>query len=86
MVVAKVELLPVRYFQMIIDDKKRDRKSAKSHEARLKDENDRQRQKMIIKDDEIKDLRQKCLKLELEVKEKNQRESEVQLSIYYLEF
>lgn len=62
--------------QTIIDDKKRDRKSAKTQEARLKDENDRQRQKMVIKDDEIKDLRQKCLKLELEVKEKNQREAE----------
>jgi len=32
---------------------------------------------MVIKDDEINDLRQKCLKLELEVKEKNQREAEV---------
>jgi hypothetical protein len=62
--------------QGIIDDKKRDRKSAKTQEARLQNENDRQRQKMVIKDDEINDLRQKCLKLELEVKEKNQREAE----------
>lgn len=73
------------YVQTIIDDKKRDRKSAKTQEARLKDENDRQRQKMVIKDDEIKDLRQKCLKLELEVKEKNQREAEVCAVIFIFE-
>jgi hypothetical protein len=39
---------------------------------------------MQIKDDEIKDLRQKCLKLELEVKEKNQRELEVKIGLIQL--
>ena len=47
------------------------------NESRLREEIDRLRQRQLLRDDEIKDLRNKNLKLELEIKEKAQRERNV---------
>jgi len=52
-------------------------------DSRLKDENERLRQRQLLRDDEIKDLRQKNLKLELEIKEKIQRERTVSKYQYF---
>ena len=48
-----------------------------NNESRLREEIDRLRQRQLLRDDEIKDLRNKNLKLELEIKEKAQRERNV---------
>ena len=52
-------------------------KTSLTVDSRLKDENEWLRQRQLLRDDEIKDLRQKNLKLELEIKEKIQRERTV---------
>ena len=58
----------------IVEQAKTTKKQATVDDNKLKDENDRLRQRQLLKEDEIKDLREKKLKLELEIKEKNQRE------------
>ena len=52
-------------------------KEASLEENKLKNENDRLKQRQMLKEDEIKDLREKKLKLELEIKETKQREQMV---------
>lgn len=49
-------------------------KETSLEENKLKNENDRLKQRQMLKEDEIKDLREKKLKLELEIKETKQRE------------
>ena len=53
--------------------------SQPNNESRLREEIDRLRQRQLLRDDEIKDLRNKNLKLELEIKEKAQRERNVSI-------
>ena len=52
-------------------------KETSIEENKLKNENDRLKQRQMLKEDEIKDLREKKLKLELEIKETKQREQMV---------
>ena len=55
-------------------------KETSLEENKLKNENDRLKQRQMLKEDEIKDLREKKLKLELEIKETKQREQMVSWS------
>ncbi|CAG5100262.1 Oidioi.mRNA.OKI2018_I69.XSR.g16920.t1.cds [Oikopleura dioica] len=62
--------------QGIIDEKKKDRRGFQDHAK----ENDRLRQKISLKDEEINDLRVKNRKLELELKETHLKVSELKKS------
>jgi len=62
----------------IVETAKSLMKETSIEENKLKNENDRLKQRQMLKEDEIKDLREKKLKLELEIKETKQREQMLQ--------
>ena len=74
LIINNASVILITFFKTIVEQAKTALKQATVDDNKLKDENDRLRQRQLLKEDEIKDLREKKLKLELEIKEKNQRE------------